>query len=153
MFKSWDYYDKLEKIHIKLIELYTNKKCTYITEGYNPDYDCIINDKTIEIKTDLQANNYGNVCIEFENINQNKPSGIAITKADIWSNTYYHDNNWYIGLCKTETLKPYVENNHSRIVTNKRSGDNNAKLYLITGKQYHEQCIIHFKIKNPNNWL
>lgn len=42
----------------------------------------IFENKTIEVKTDLQAQKTGNVFVEYES--RNKPSGITTTKADYW---------------------------------------------------------------------
>ncbi len=42
----------------------------------------IFNNKKIEVKTDLQAAETGRVFVEYES--RNKPSGIAISKADFY---------------------------------------------------------------------
>jgi len=149
---DWAKQDKIELMHAQIIADYTGFDIQEQTKGYNPYYDVIINNKKIEIKTDFQANYTNNICIEFKNTNQNKPSGIEITKSSIWSNTYYYDNQWYIGLCKVNDLKQLIKDNDFYIVKNNKSGDNNSLLYLINCKIYHELCNINIKIKSPTIW-
>lgn len=60
----------------------------------------ILQNKTIEVKRDLQAIQTGNIFIEYES--RNKPSGIATTQAHYWC---YFINNSRMFIIETNELK------------------------------------------------
>lgn len=60
----------------------------------------ILQNKTIEVKRDLQAIQTGNIFIEYES--RNKPSGIATTQAHYWC---YFINNSRMFIIETKELK------------------------------------------------
>ncbi len=92
------------------------------------DYDLIIVDTaTVEIKNDLYAGKSGNVAIEYHNPKSDKPSGINITKSDIWC----HIIDGEIFVVKTNTLKMFMEC-EKPLRTIKKAGDGNANLKLYT---------------------
>jgi len=159
-FKTWDYYNKLENYHSNLISKTLKKDITYSSSGYFPEYDCIINNKTFEIKTDLGANVTNNIVIEILNTKLNKNSGINSTSANFWSNTYYIDNQWYIGIVKVKILKIFLKKGllfgKFRKTLNNKSGDNNCKLVIIPCV-FFNKLISEFGIKikctDPNTWV
>lgn len=81
---------------------------------------------TIESKYDLYASKSGNIAIEIYNPKTGKPSGLTITKADLWCHIV--DNEIY---CTTVAqLKDFVDNNTPvKMVT--AGGDDNATLLLF----------------------
>ena len=92
-------------------------------------YDLTIIDYgTAEIINDLYAKKSGNVAIEYYNPKSDKPSGIAITKSDIWC----HIIDDEIFVVRTERLKKFVEEESPKRIV-KKAGDGNAdlKLYAI----------------------
>ena len=50
--------------------------------GAFSDWDFKHNDIAYEVKSDRRCQKTGNLCIEYEHTN--KPSGISISKADVW---------------------------------------------------------------------
>lgn len=92
------------------------------------DYDLIINGiGTVEIKNDLYSGKSGNVAIEYYNPKSDKPSGINITKSDIWC----HIISGTIYVVKTEDLKNFVNTAKPKRDI-KKAGDGNASLKLYT---------------------
>jgi hypothetical protein len=92
------------------------------------DYDLVIvGEATVEIKNDLYAAKSGNVAIEYNNPRSGKPSGINITKSDIWCHIIGDE----IFVVKTNTLKQFMECEKA-LRTVKRAGDGNADLKLYT---------------------
>ena len=92
-------------------------------------YDLLILElnKTLEVKNDLYAVKSGNIAIEYNNCKSDKPSGLGITRADVWCHII--DNKPYVVTVKK--LKTFVkENTPKRIVT--QAGDGNADLYLYS---------------------
>ena len=92
------------------------------------DYDLIIVDiATMEIKNDLYAAKSGNVAIEYNNPRSDKPSGINITKSDVWC----HIIGGEVFVVRTERLKKFVNTEKPKRVV-KKAGDGNADLKLYT---------------------
>lgn len=96
--------------------------------GRNSDYDmgCNFNGKIffLEIKNDAKAALTNNIAIEFYNTKSGQPSGLSITKADIWA----HIVQQQVYLISVPDLKKLCkETIPSKIV---EGGDNNALIYL-----------------------
>jgi len=101
------------------------------TKRYDHDILCKLGKTkfTCEVKFDAMAAKTGNVAIEHHNSKKDEPSGIEITKADIWIHLLKDDNNITIWATNVKTLKDFVKNNEPFKKTTK-SGDNNANLML-----------------------
>lgn len=82
---------------------------------------------TIEIKNDFWAKKSGNIAIEFFNSKLNKPSGITITKSDIWC----HIIDGEIFVVATQDLKNFVHTEKPKRIVYK-AGDGNADLMLFS---------------------
>jgi hypothetical protein len=92
------------------------------------DYDLIITGiGTVEIKNDLYSGKSGNVAIEYYNPKSDKPSGINITKSDIWC----HIISGVVYVVKTEDLRNFVNTAVPKRDI-KKAGDGNASLKLYT---------------------
>lgn len=83
----------------------------------------------LECKFDMMACQTGNVCVEYHNSLKDKPSGINITKADIYSYIILDMGNptvWFANVEKLKnflkTVKPYK--------TIEKGGDKNASFHL-----------------------
>lgn len=92
---------------------------------------------SLEIKTDVlisEKRDTGNMFIEYES--RGKPSGISVTKADIFI-TYFKNINevWVI---KTEDLKNLITNNNFRVVTNAGDKGSGTCGYLIPRMKYRQ---------------
>lgn len=95
------------------------------------DYDLIINNiGTVEIKNDLYSAKSGNIAIEYWNCKSNKPSGISITKSDIWCHIICGN----IFVVNTEKLKTFTETEKPKRII-KKAGDGNASVKLYTVEQ------------------
>mgnify|MGYP003655509933 CR=1 FL=1 len=85
----------------------------------------ILNNKTIEVKTDLQASKTGSVFVEYES--RGKPSGIAKSKSDYYCFVISKDS---FVLIKTESLKlkcrKFIKTNLDR-----KGGDNNTSKGIL----------------------
>lgn len=98
------------------------------------DYDLIItNIGTVEIKNDIYSARSGNIAIEYWNCKSNKPSGITVTKSDIWC----HIIGGNIFVVKTEELRNFTETAQPKRIIDK-AGDGNASLKLYTIEQAME---------------
>tara|TARA_B100000035_G_C20860133_1_gene491480 strand:- start:16 stop:363 length:348 start_codon:yes stop_codon:yes gene_type:complete len=80
---------------------------------------------TVECKRDLQANETGNVFVEYES--RGKPSGLATSQADYWA---FSISDSKIRIIKTNQLKI---NCRKYLYThrNKRGGDNNSSKGIL----------------------
>jgi hypothetical protein len=93
--------------------------------------------KTLEIKTDVLIKpkyDTGNMFIEFEC--RGKPSGISVSKADIFITYFKHLSEvWVI---PTNELKQLIESHSFRVVTN--AGDRGSRTcgYLIPRMKYRQ---------------
>ncbi len=82
---------------------------------------------TVEVKNDIFSAKTGNVAIEYWNSKLNKPSGISVTKSDIWC----HIIRGNLFVVKTQDLKNFTETvTPKRII--ERAGDDNASLKLYS---------------------
>lgn len=104
---------------------------------YDWDLKCSKDDSliTIEVKYDSKAYmwakrrktpDYPNLYIEFENTNQNKPSGIKASIADFYFYILKKGENNICYIFDRKELLSCLEDNDFKIVGNSSSGDNNA---------------------------
>jgi len=117
--------EQIFKEHMETLGFYSKKK-----HGKFPEYDfqCKSGETRFiaEVKFDVMANKTGNIAIEVWNSKLDKPSGITVTKADVWVQVLSKDMV-LIGL--VSTLKDLV----TYIVPHKVvefGGDKNASLAL-----------------------
>lgn len=103
----------------------------------------IIQDITVECKTDEYTKDTGNMFIEFEC--GGKPSGITATKADIWAN-YFLINGEVWTIRRIDLIHLLNTNNFPRVkggdVTDKHKTGKTMG-HLITNREAHRQ---HFTI-------
>ena len=94
----------------------------------NSDYDILVKELeiTLEVKFDKMASKTGNMAIEVRNTSLNKPSGLYVTKADIWV-CVLEDGSVHI--IKVDKLKQILSTTKPKKVI-KRAGDNNAHIVL-----------------------
>lgn len=89
----------------------------------------ILEDKTLEVKTDSWIAKTQNIAVEYES--RGKPSGIATTEADYW--VFVFDgryNKEVILIMDTERLKKIARGYHSR-GSIKKMGDNNTSVAVL----------------------
>ncbi|MDB4558168.1 hypothetical protein N9Z89_00645 [Akkermansiaceae bacterium] len=89
----------------------------------------ILEDKTLEVKTDSWIARTQNIAVEYES--RGKPSGIATTEADYW--VFVFDgryNKEVILIMDTERLKKIARDYHSR-GSIKKMGDNNTSVAVL----------------------
>jgi hypothetical protein len=80
---------------------------------------------TLEVKNDIYALKSGNIAVEFFNSKSQKPSGITITKANLWVFVVGEA----IWVTHTDTLRTFINDTKPhRIVYS--GGDSNADLML-----------------------
>ena len=85
----------------------------------------ILNDKRIEVKTDLQASKTGNVYVEYES--RNKASGIAKTESDYYC---FVISNYSFFFIETSKLKDKCRK-YLNTKRDKRGGDNNTSKGIL----------------------
>lgn len=86
-------------------------------------------DFTCEIKFDKKFQVTGNIVIEYKNTRKNEPSGIAISKADLWFIVLCFDGKLTAWCTPLSLLKRFVSSNVPvRVVKN--GGDDNSSFYL-----------------------
>ena len=89
----------------------------------------ILENCTVEVKTERnQWSNTGNIAIEYEY--KNRPSGIAVTKADYWCHVLAIDDiDCCMLLFKTDHLKQLIKTSNYRGVIG--GDDNQSKMVLV----------------------
>jgi hypothetical protein len=119
--------------------------------GYNDDnrFDILMSKrdtnekKTFEVKTDYyvkEGNDTGNIAVEIRH--NNKPSGISVTKADVF--IYYfrnlpEDNMWVI---KTSELKSLIKDNISEMRVVMGGDSNTTQIVLIPKHKFKSSFYI-----------
>lgn len=102
-----------------------------LTQKYDNDLLCKIGNKkfTCEVKYDWLADKTGNLAIEHHNSKQDKPSGISVTKADLWVHVIRDGENNTAWVTTVANLKKFVETKEpfKKIVA---GGDKNSNMYL-----------------------
>ena len=98
---------------------------------YDHDFACKFGRTkfSIEVKHDKLAFSTGNLAIEIMNTKSNTPSGLTVTKADIWCVVLSDFENLTAWFVKTDVLRGYVNGNKPVKVV-EFGGDKNAKLML-----------------------
>jgi len=96
----------IEMFIINGLECYSNKDTKKLSYY---DLETVVLDKTlfIEVKNDKRALDTGNLAIEIHNVLRDVPSGLTITKADIWVVVLGEE----IYMTKTQDLKDFVAKN------------------------------------------
>lgn len=121
---------KYERLSTRIFE----NKQSVIAEGYFPDWDVKLTcdgddgdyEVTLECKSDTYAKRTGCLAIEFEH--NNRPSGIATTKADYWVH-YVVDTNRYF-LIPIEVLRGLIA--EGKWLNRVRGGDDRKSfLYIV----------------------
>src|SRR3990167_11051611 len=98
---------------------------------YDHDIEAKIGSKkfTIEVKFDMYAVKSGNAAIEVHNVQQDKPSGLYCTKANLWAHIILDGDNKTFWLASVNKLKEFCQTTEP-FRTIDAGGDKNAKLLL-----------------------
>lgn len=95
------------------------------------DYDllCKYKDRefTVEVKWDKYSGRSRNVAIETHNTKSDTPSGVTVSKSDIWCQILGVEKD--VNIVNTQKLKNFVRDETPHRVI-QSGGDNNAKLHL-----------------------
>jgi len=115
-------------------------------------YDIIVNLSPkkkvfIECKFDMMACQTGNIAVEYHNPKSDKPSGINVTKAHIYSYTILDMGNPTVWFASVPKLKDFLKN-VPPFKTIKKGGDDNASLYL-----YNHEVILDSVFNHMENIL
>jgi len=121
------------------LECYSNKETTKLSYF---DLEVVIDKKTllIEVKNDRRALETGNLAIEMHNVLRDVPSGLTITKADIWVVILGTD----IYMTKTDDLRDFVEKNKP-----KKTHKSNVLVYIYP----KEDILPIFRKVNSDNLI
>jgi hypothetical protein len=101
---------------------------------------------TSEVKFDLYAARSGNIAIEFYNPKKGKPSGIGITKADLWFQVIPPLNVW---VTTVKRLKQYLEEKKPHKIVS-CGGDDNASLFLYRKEKIFADIFQRIDDKSPD---
>jgi len=89
----------------------------------------ILEDKTLEVKTDSWIGRTQNIAVEYES--RGKPSGIATTEADYWAFVFDgRYNKEVILIMDTERLRKIARDYYTR-GSIKKMGDNNTSIAVL----------------------
>lgn len=114
-------------------------KCGIVTEKepdrekrYDHDLVCQLGKKkfTCEVKFDSMACQTGNLAIEWWNSKKDAPSGLTVTKANLWVHLIRDGSNIAVFIINTSKLRNFV-NNTQAFKDIEKGGDNNASLKLF----------------------
>jgi len=100
---------------------------------------------TLEVKFDIYANKSGNIAIETFNPKTGKPSGLGITKADLW---VHITDQPYVTTVKR--LKKFVEDTPP-FRTIACGGDDNATLLLFKADIILDEIFV--PLSDKETWL
>lgn len=102
-----------------------------LTKKYDHDLVSKIGSQTFtcEVKFDMMAQKTGNLAIEYHNSKLDKPSGLSVTKADIWVHLVKDGDNTVIFATSVSSLLKFTQT-HKPLKTIKNGGDGNANLYI-----------------------
>lgn len=98
---------------------------------------------TIEVKNDLFAKKSGNIALEFFNPLSNKPSGLFVTKADLWAHIIEKE----IYFANTQKLIQFTRDNEP-CRTVYKVGDGNADLLLYNKDRLID--VVMFSLNKEN---
>jgi hypothetical protein len=109
-----------------------------INEDYDKRYDYDLSCKmgrkkfTIEVKFDEKSSTTGNIYIEYHNSKADKPSGVAVTKSNLWIHVLPEDDGskavWASSVSSLRAFMEEVEP-HKKVAF---GGDNNSAGYVYT---------------------
>lgn len=99
------------------------------------DLECKLGTKRIkiEVKFDWMSCKTNNIAIEYQNTKTQQPSGLMISKSDIWAIVVKDNEHYVIFTVSTEKLKEYVKNHKGRTFLG--AGDGNADLWLYPASE------------------
>jgi len=112
-------------------------KCE-INEDYDKRYDYDLSCKmgrkkfTAEVKFDDKSSTTGNIYIEYHNSKADKPSGVAVTKANLWIHVLPEDDgSKAVWISSVSSLRVFMEEvePHKKVAF---GGDNNSAGYVYT---------------------
>lgn len=104
---------------------------------------------SVEVKYDLYAKKSGNVAIEYYNTKLGKPSGITVTKAELWSFVFF-DKSTYI--TSTDMLKDYITHHHP-VKSVSDGGDKNAALLLYNQKSILNEIFHRVDVMDASSFV
>lgn len=121
------------------LECYSNKDTSKLSYY---DLEVVVDKKTLflEVKNDRRALETGNLAIEIKNVLRDVPSGLTITKADIWVVVLGED----IYMTKTQDLKDFVKANKP-----KKTHRSNVLVYIYP----KEEILPIFRKVNSDNLI
>jgi hypothetical protein len=109
-----------------------------INEDYDKRYDYDLSCKmgrkkfTIEVKFDDKSSATGNIYIEYHNSKADKPSGVAVTKANLWIHVLpENDGSKAVWISSVSSLREFMKEvePHKKVAF---GGDNNSAGYVYT---------------------
>lgn len=89
---------------------------------------------TVEVKSDYMAEKTGNLAIEYYNSKKGTPSGVTVTKADLWVHCIKDGTNLTVWATSVKNLKAFIAAEEP-IKKVEFGGDDNASLLLYS--DYH----------------
>lgn len=106
---------------------------TIVSLNNNRDYDILLERKGrnffIEVKEDFMAAKTGNIAVEFEC--RGKPSGIAVSKSDVYAYVIHENTKAELYLTDVNLLKEAIDRGrYSRIATGGDRGSN-TRMFLF----------------------
>jgi hypothetical protein len=129
-----------------------------INEDYDKRYDydllCEYGRKkfTCEVKYDYMAEKTGNLAIEVNNCRANKPSGINVTKADLWVHIILQDGKKTMWATTVANLKKFIKKTKPlRKVT--AAGDGNADLLLYKADEILDPLFVRLDNVHKKTFL
>lgn len=109
---------------------FENKSFWDITFESPTSWKLGIKDINVEVKHDVYQQRSGNLAIEIWNCKSDKPSGLKISKAHLW--TYVlSDSIW---ICNTQDLRMFTDSIPPKRLVSK-AGDGNATIILYDSEE------------------
>lgn len=126
-------------------------------ETRNSSYDLKSGVVTVELKTERYVVDVGfenldkpstnNLCIEFQNTNLDKPSGLFVSQATFWIHQFECGSTF---VYRTEDLKKYIETNASVFRVHQES---NASNYLVPISSVRHLELEEVRIGDNVRWV
>ncbi len=129
---------------------FTSSKNTDTKTRQYYDIEAIYEDisTTFEVKNDKMAARTKNICIEYYNSKQCKPSGIYVTKAKWW----VHKINGVLWICEVPSLINFTKNEKADKMISS-GGDKNADLFIYTVDRFTDICRDLRTITDPKEFI
>jgi hypothetical protein len=109
---SLDRYSIQDHVAAEVARIYTKERGQpfFVAVGYFPSYDIISQDREIcvEVKCETTPIRTGNVAIEYWNAAKDIPSGILVTKANLWVHIVLEANGFHAYEYEVPRLKKLV---------------------------------------------